>query len=189
MKSTLLTVTLFFGIFSVNAQGPNLYSGSQADRDSLTKTSILLRAAFSKGDVNGIMAFHHPDVIKALDYNNYQVGAAAVRAGIKATLENYHLEFIDNKVESLIINGNTAIEQTLFAIKGTPKSRGKPFIFKGRTIVVYLRYIKAPLAGQRCGNKSNRQRNKFFIGSWRSPGKIRHLTDTERMFDRPRKKS
>jgi len=144
MKSTLLTVSLFFRVLSVHAQAPEIYSGSQADRDSLAKTSILIRAAFSKGNVDGIMAFHHPHVIKALGYKNYQVGEAAVKLGITATLEIYRLEFIENIVESLIVNGNTAIEQTLFTIKGTPKSRGKPFIFKGRTIIVYIRYIKSP---------------------------------------------
>jgi hypothetical protein len=51
---------------------------------------------------------------------------------------------VDNQVESLFINGNTVVEQTLFAIKGTPKGGGDPFVFRGRAMVVYIRYKKSP---------------------------------------------
>jgi hypothetical protein len=55
-----------------------------------------------------------------------------------------NLEFVENQVESLLIEGNTAVEQTLFAIKGTPKAGEESFLFKGRTMVVYIRYEKSP---------------------------------------------
>lgn len=40
--------------------------------------------------------------------------------------------------------GDTAIEVSSFAIKGTPKEGDKPFLFKGRAMVVYVRYKKGP---------------------------------------------
>jgi hypothetical protein len=43
-----------------------------------------------------------------------------------------------------LIQDNTAVEQTVFAIKSTPKSGGEPYLFKGRTQVVYVRYEKSP---------------------------------------------
>lgn len=130
--------------FTAWSQTTNQFSGSQADRDSLKNTSIAIRAAFSRGDVDGILVFHHPDVTKALDYNSYQKGIESLRPGLKGTLDSFHLEFVENKVESLYINGETAVEQTRFTIKGTPKAKGDPFIFKGRSMIVYTKYKGSP---------------------------------------------
>jgi hypothetical protein len=44
--------------------------GSPNDRESLKKTSEVIRAAFARGDIEAIMACHHPDVAKALSYKN-----------------------------------------------------------------------------------------------------------------------
>ncbi|MEM8902042.1 MAG: hypothetical protein AAGC85_28300 [Bacteroidota bacterium] len=49
-----------------------------------------------------------------------------------------------NEVESIYLKGEVAIEQSRFAIQGTPKEGGDPFIFKGRTMVTYIRYEKSP---------------------------------------------
>jgi hypothetical protein len=43
-----------------------------------------------------------------------------------------------------LIQGNTAVEQTVFTIQGTPKKGGAPFLFKGRAQVVYVRYKMSP---------------------------------------------
>ena len=67
-----------------------------------------------------------------------------LHADLRATLQEFTLEFVENQVESLLIEGNTAFEQTLFAIRGTPKGGGAPFLFKGRTMVVYIRYKNSP---------------------------------------------
>lgn len=118
--------------------------GSHQDRDALEKTSEAIRAAFRRGDVATIIAYHHPDVIKALSFQKYLIGRKAVAGDLRSTLEQFSLEFEENRVESLLILGNTAIEQTIFAIQSTLKHGGKPYLFKGRTQVVYVRYKQSP---------------------------------------------
>jgi hypothetical protein len=120
-KTLLISLSLILTCVFCYGQAPEITGGSKADRDSLARTSILIRAAFSRGDVDGIMKYHHPDVIKALSYKNYQRGANTVRSGIAETLKEYRLDFTGNDLESLYINGNTAVEQTLFTIQGTLK--------------------------------------------------------------------
>jgi ketosteroid isomerase-like protein len=115
-----------------------------ADRDAIMRTDAALLAGFAHGDVNEIMRYHHPDVAKALTYSKYLVGRDAVRADLTATLDQFRLEFVGHRVESLLVHGDTAIEQTAFEIKGTPKKGGEPFLFKGRAIVVYVRYGQSP---------------------------------------------
>jgi hypothetical protein len=74
---------------------------------------------------------------KALAFHKQLKGRDAVAADLRGTLQQFNLEFVENQVESLLIEGNTAVEQTLFAIKGTPKAGGESF-------VVYIRYEKSP---------------------------------------------
>ena len=119
-------------------------SSTSADQESIRKTDEGILAAFARGDVDGIMAFHHPDVAKALAYDNYAVGSDAVRKNLTETLGRFRLEFIGHHVESLAIYGDTAVEQPVFTIKGTPIGGGTPFVFKGRAMVMYLRYGKSP---------------------------------------------
>jgi len=114
------------------------------DRESLQKTSEAIRTAFAQGDVDTIMAYHHPDVIKALSFHKYLVGRDAVAEDLRRTLQQFTLEFQENRVESLLIQGDSAIEQTVFAIKSTPKSAGESYLVRGRTQVVYVRYKKSP---------------------------------------------
>lgn len=118
--------------------------GNDPDRKALEQTSVAIRAAFAKSDVPAIISYHHPNVIKALAYKNYLNGRDAVEKDLKGTLENFTLNFKENQVESLLIQGDTAIEQALFTIEGTPKDGGKPFIFKGRAMVIYARYKPSP---------------------------------------------
>ncbi|MFA6246207.1 MAG: nuclear transport factor 2 family protein [Mucilaginibacter sp.] len=114
------------------------------DQDMLKQTSEAIRAGFAHGDITAIMSYHHPDVVKALNYTSYSNGREAVKADLLKTLNIYNLEFSKNKVESLLINGDTAVEQTLFTIKGTPKSGGEPFVFEGRAMIIYIRYKESP---------------------------------------------
>jgi ketosteroid isomerase-like protein len=118
--------------------------GSNSDRASLEKTSEAIRAAFARGDVATILAYHHPDVVKALSYERTINGRDALEADLAGTLQRFNLEWKENRVESILIQGETAVEQTVFAIKGTPKNGGEPFLFKGRAQVVYVRYKKSP---------------------------------------------
>ena len=119
-------------------------AGPDADQAALQRTSEAIRAAFAKGDVAEAMAYHHPDVAKTLAYHKYLKGRDAVAADLRGTLQQFKLEFVENQVESLLIEENAAVEQTLFTIKGTPKTGGQPFLFKGRSMVVYVRYKESP---------------------------------------------
>ena len=103
-----------------------------------------IRKAFSDGDIEKIKALHHPEVIKALGYNDLKTGRDAVIQGLRETLSNYNLEFIDNEIEAIFVKGDIAIEQTKFSIKGTPKKGGEPFVFSGRTMVTYIKYADSP---------------------------------------------
>lgn len=136
-KTVIFNLFFFFVAISLTAQ------------ENLIKKEILahgeaIRQAFLNEDLSKIELLHHPEVIKALGYTNVQNGREAVMTGLEETLENYQLEFVENFVESVLIKENLAIEQTRFAIKGTPKQGGDPFIFKGRTLVTYVRYADSP---------------------------------------------
>jgi ketosteroid isomerase-like protein len=117
---------------------------SNTDRDALEMTSQGIRAAFATGDIAAIMAFHHPEVVKSLSYGNYLVGHQAVQQDIAATLQRFNLEWKENQVRSIFIQGDTAIELTDFVIQGTPKKQGEPFLFRGRAMIVYVRYKNSP---------------------------------------------
>jgi hypothetical protein len=54
------------------------------------------------------------------------------------------LQWRENHVENLWIRGDTAVEQTAFLINVKPKIHGYPFVFKGRSQVVYVRYKDSP---------------------------------------------
>ena len=101
-------------------------------------------ARLAQRDVDRIMAYHHPEVIKALSFHKYLVGRDAVAEDLRKTLQQFKLEFEENRVESFLIQGDTAIEQTVFAIRTTPNSGGESSLFRGRTQVVYLRYKRSP---------------------------------------------
>ncbi|MEM1216034.1 MAG: DUF4440 domain-containing protein [Bacteroidota bacterium] len=103
-----------------------------------------IRAAFAANNLALIKSLHHPEVTKTIGDSEVQKGRAAVMAGLASTLENYRLDFVENEVERISIQGDTAIEQTLFVIKGTPRAEGEPFLFKGRTEVIYVRYADSP---------------------------------------------
>jgi len=136
---TAIVGSLAFALIALSAS-----AASDTDREALEKTGAAIRAAFAAGDAAAAMKYHHPDVVKALAYNNVLVGRDAVAADLANTLRKYHLEFVENRVESLLIENDTAVEQTLFAIKGTPIAGGQPFLAKGRTMVVYVRYKESP---------------------------------------------
>ncbi|MTB53523.1 DUF4440 domain-containing protein [Lewinella sp. W8] len=103
-----------------------------------------IRAAFRAGDLEKIRSLHHPEVEKALGYSDVKSGREAVMQGLAGTLKSFSLEFVENDVESILIRGDLAIEQTKFAIRGTPKEGGESFLFRGRTQVTYVRYPDSP---------------------------------------------
>ena len=120
------------------------YRGSKKDGVSILETGEAIRAAFAAGDIDAIMAYHHPDVIKALAADKYLVGRDAVKRDLQGTFQNFNLRFEESHVESTFFQGDTAVEESLFSIRGTPKNGGASFLFKGRSLVVYVRYKKSP---------------------------------------------
>jgi ketosteroid isomerase-like protein len=120
------------------------YLGSPEQRESLKQTGDAIRSAFARGDVPGILAYHHPQVIKALSYQKYLNGIDALRLDLLGTFQAVNLEFVDNQIENTLFQGETAIEESLFTIKITPKAGGAPTVFKGRSMVVYVRYPHSP---------------------------------------------
>ena len=140
----LLKVCLVLVFIVVTALAGTISAASDTDRIALQKTSEAIRAAFANGDVATAMKYHHPDVTKALRFHKVLIGRDAVAGDLHSTLQHFHLEFVENNVESLFIQDKTAVETTPFTIKGTPIAGGDPFLFKGRAMVVYVRYKESP---------------------------------------------
>ncbi len=106
---------------------------------------LAVREAFKSGDVETIKLYHHPEVVKALGYNNLKVGREAVLEGLRDTMANFDLEFLNDKKEELFIHkGDMVIKQMLFGLRLIPKNGDEPFIFRGRTLVILQRYDESP---------------------------------------------
>ncbi len=145
LSSLLLLTILSLPCAADSAPAANSsYQGSAEDRAALQKTGEAIRKAFAQGDIEAVMAYHHPDVIKALASSNYLVGRNAVKANLVQTFRTFRLEFEQSQVENTFFQGDTAVEQSQFVIKGTPKDGGTPFVFRGRSQVVYVRYKGSP---------------------------------------------
>lgn len=142
--SSLLTTSIAITLIASACFALNSQARTDADRESLEKTSQGIRAAFARGDVPAIMSYHHPDVVKSLNYGHFLNDRDAVQADITALLQRFSVEWKENTVRSLLIQGDTAIELTDFTIQGTPKSQGEPFTYRGRAMVVYVRYKNSP---------------------------------------------
>ena len=141
---TLLIAGLVAALVVTVASAGVLHAESNIDRDALEKTGVEIRAAFGRGDVAGILAYHHPDVVKALSHDKFINGREALRADLTETLQRLKLEWQENRVESLLIQGDPAVELTSFTIRGTPRNGGEPFLIKGRAMIVYVRYKNSP---------------------------------------------
>jgi len=135
--SLRLTLIILLLIVNCNAQSNN-------EKAQIIVHGESIREAFTAGNIEGIKKLHHPDVIKALGYNNIKVSREEVIEDIRNTLQNYKLEFIENEVEHILIQGDIAIEQSIFSIKGIPLTQGEPFVFSGRTMVTYIKYDQSP---------------------------------------------
>jgi ketosteroid isomerase-like protein len=103
-----------------------------------------IRDAFRRGDIPAILALHHPDVVKYFGGNRVVKGRVALEKGLAETFKSSRFEFVENKIESTVFNGETAIETSIFSIKVTPKNGGQPTFGRGRSMVVYVRYNDSP---------------------------------------------
>ena len=142
--STLLATSLAIAVLVMGSFALNSHARTNADRESLEQTSAAIRDAFARGDVPAIMSYHHPHVAKSLNYGHLLNDRDAVEADITALLKRYTVEWKENNVRSLFIQGDTAVELTDFTIQGTPKSQGEPFTYRGRAMVVYVRFKDSP---------------------------------------------
>jgi ketosteroid isomerase-like protein len=138
---------LLFAVVSAIALAPlglAQNSGSDADRAALTRTGDAIRAGFAAGDLEAIMKYHHPDVEKWLSPTAHTIGREALRAGLEQTFKSVRLVFEENRVESTLIVGDTAVEVSSFTIHVTPKNGGAASDAKGRAMVVYVRSAQSP---------------------------------------------
>lgn len=122
----------------------NLFSQQIDEEKEIINHGKIIRKAFTEEDIKILEQTHHPDVIKAIAYNNLQKGRNEVLKGLKETLKNYKLEFIKNEIESIFIKNSVAVEQTVFIIKGLSKNSTDTFTFSGRTMVTYIKSSNSP---------------------------------------------
>jgi hypothetical protein len=122
----------------------NQLQGTPEQRQSIGKTGEAIRSAFARGDVEEILAYHHPEVIKALAYQNYIVGIKALKANLLSTFQSFKLEFLENTPETILFHEGTAVEISLFTIQSIPKASGPRAVFKGRSMVVYIEHSASP---------------------------------------------
>lgn len=133
------TFILILGLFTITTAW-----SQQKDIEAFNKLRADLAQAFATGDVHTITAYHHPNVVKALAFNKLLIGRDANISELKGTLQSYSMKFMEHKIESFEIHGETATEISSFTIEGTPKGEGKPWVFKGRSMVLYIRYRESP---------------------------------------------
>lgn len=141
MKTLCCFIALFFAASFSMAQSQ---LPSAEDRKALARTTKAIRDAFGKGDVDAIVALHHPDIIKYFGGKNVVTGRAQLRKGLMETFRNTKMVFVNNTIESTVFNGSTAIETSIFTFKVTPKKGGKSTLSKGRSMVVYVKYKDSP---------------------------------------------
>ncbi len=141
MRAILCFMFLFYLSGSAHAQ---TIEPTAEDKRSLEQTTKAIRDAFERGDVEAIVALHHPDIIKYFGGKNVVTGRAELRKGLIATFRNVKMAFAGNKIESTVFNGPTAIETSIFTFKVTPKAGGKATLSSGRSMVVYVKYKGSP---------------------------------------------
>ncbi len=119
-------------------------SGSPEDRETFEKTKALILEGFAKGDVKAVLAMHHPDVVKYFGGKNIVKGTEGLRKQLTDMFSYAKTEFIENDIESTVFNGDAVIETSIFAIRSIPKNGDSTRIFRGRSMVVYVRYKDSP---------------------------------------------
>lgn len=131
---------ILFGAAFAKGQGNSL----EQDQKELIQTTEAIRSAFARGDIATITSLHHPNVIKAFGGNNYIDGREAMLKGLTETFKTTKMEFVGNKIENTLFNGDTAIETSIFTIKVTQKNGGAVTFARGRAMVIYIRYQDSP---------------------------------------------
>ena len=118
--------------------------GTPEDREALKRTTAAIRDAFARGDIDAIVALHHPSVVKYFGGNNVMTGREELRKQLTSWLSKNRVEFVENTVESTVFNGETAIETSIFSIRSIPKDGDSASAVRGRSLVVYIKYPESP---------------------------------------------
>lgn len=116
----------------------------QQVRDALRQTSAGIREAYTRSDVAGVMSFHHPDVTKALGFDRYLIGSAAVEKSAAEGMRAFQTEFIEHEVESVLVREGSAVQMTRYAIRRMPRAGGEANVFRARALVVFVRSSGSP---------------------------------------------
>ena len=143
MNKLLFALVFALGAWGCHSPAPSL-NGTPADREGLKKTTAAIRDAFSRGDIEAILALHHPDVVKYFGGKNVMTGREMMRKQLTSWLNGNKVEFVENTVESTVFNGETAIETSIFEIRDVPKNGGPASTGRGRSMVVYIKYPQSP---------------------------------------------
>lgn len=110
----------------------------------LDRATATIRSAFENGDIELILKLHGPDIEKYFGRDNVVRGRDSLRMSLEGWFENEKVEFVENKVESTIFSGRTAIQTVIFGIMTTPKDGGEPVVGRGRSLVVYEQDKNSP---------------------------------------------
>lgn len=143
MNKLLIALVFALGAWGCQSPAPSL-SGTPADRESLKKTTAAIRDAFARGDIETILALHHPEVVKYFGGKNVMTGREMMRKQLTGWLNANKVEFVENTIESTVSNGETAIETSIFEIRDVPKNGGPASTARGRSMVVYIKYPQSP---------------------------------------------
>jgi len=119
-------------------------AGSPEDRETFNKTKELIQEGFAKGDVKAVLALHHPNVVKYFGGKNIVTGTEGLRKQLTDMFSYAKTEFIENNIESTVFNGDAVIETSIFAMRAIPKNGDSARVFRGRSMVVYVRYKDSP---------------------------------------------
>jgi hypothetical protein len=124
------------------ANAANVMSAS--DLDAIEQTSDAIKAAYASGDSKVIMALHHPDVVKAISYDRLLNSFDAVDEDLTRSLAAGRRQFMEQKIENVLLFKGVAIQQALYTIKVSPTDGRAPFLTRGRSMVIYVPYAKSP---------------------------------------------
>ncbi|MEL6305569.1 MAG: hypothetical protein AAFQ20_12375 [Bacteroidota bacterium] len=112
---------------------------------AIDETNIAVRKAFLEGDLATIAKYHHPDVTKALAFDNVVNNREEVIEGLRQTMGQFDMEFMDDRTtEKMQIRKDIVLLQAKFALKLTPKNGDPSFVYRGRTLLVYVPLPESP---------------------------------------------
>src|ERR1700754_1214078 len=141
VKNLFIVIICCFGM---SACSDRSVSGSPEERESFDKTKELILEGFSKGDVKAVLALHHPDVVKYFGGKNIVTGIEGLKKQLTDMFSYGKTEFIENNIESTVFNGDAVVETSIFAMRLIPKNGDSARVFRGRSMVVYVRYKDSP---------------------------------------------